>query len=74
MNGIWHFDWIEIIIKLVTFQEKKKKQNKTLKRYFMGVPIVAQQVMHPTNIHVDVSSVPGLTQWVKDPALQSAVL
>ena len=32
----------------------------------LGVPIVAQQVKNPTNIHVNVSSIPGPTQWVKD--------
>ena len=33
---------------------------------------MAQQVKNPPSIHEDVSSIPGLTQWVKDKALLQA--
>ena len=36
------------------------------------VSIVAQQVRNLTGIHEDTSSIPGLTQWVKDLALLQA--
>ena len=39
---------------------------KTLNR---GVPIVAQWLMNPNRNHEIAGLVPGLAQWVKDPAL-----
>ena len=49
--------------------KKKERENKTKQN---RVPIVAQCVKNLTRIHKDSGSIPGLSQWVKDPVLSQA--
>ena len=47
----------------------KTKTNKQKNPHTSEVPVVAQQVTNLTSIHEDVSLIPGLALWFKDPAL-----
>ena len=45
-----------------------------IKTVVLGVPVVAQWLTNPTRNHEGTGSIPGLAQWVDDPALPRAVV
>ena len=60
--------FIKLFVKIKGWFPKLKKKNS------LGVPVVPQQVKILTSIHEGVGSIPGLAQWVKDPALPQAAV
>ena len=44
----------------------------SIKFRIVGVSLAAQRVKNTTSISEDVSLIPGLAQWVQDPALPQA--
>ena len=57
---------IKTIMRCLYITTRMTKIKKTEHR---GIPIMAPWLTNPTRNHEVVGSIPGLAQWVKDPAL-----
>ena len=44
-------------------------EGRSLRRTWVGVPVMAQWLVSPTGNHEVSGSIPSLAPWVKDPAL-----
>ena len=47
---------------------QKVKQYKRVLKTPLGLPVVVQRMKNTTVVHEDDSSIPGLANWVEDPA------
>jgi len=68
---------IAILHSIIPFSIWKKDnghRNSPFKEHHSGVPIMVQWLTNPTRNHEVVDLIPGLAQWVKDPALPRAVV
>ena len=55
-----------------TYTNSEQPEREIKKTISLEVPTVAQKVKNPASIHANAGSIPGLTQWVKDPVLLRA--
>ena len=68
-----HFQKCSIFL-FVCFQLNFQRGISPFKIVGLEVPFVAQQLTNLTRVHEDLGSIPGLDQWVNDPALPRAVV
>ena len=64
----------KICKQLIQLHKKQKQKQKPVQSKSGPEEFLPQQEMNLTSIHEDAGSIPGITQWVKDLALQQVVV
>ena len=58
------------LVTIIPVVEIEYSQSRDSEAMLLGVHIMAQRLMKPTSIPENAGSILGLSQWVKNPALQ----
>ena len=68
-KNIWIWIYFCVHYLFIAFANFSARVLFLFKDIYVRVSIAAQQLINPASIHEDTGSIPGLAQWVKDPAL-----